>query len=271
MARSVLLIFLLVACQSAPRAPELTPPRFAVLTPDGLVIHDGETRSTVPATDDLDTFCWTRDGLGFLGTTRTELVAVPPHGPRRVLSRDWFAIRFPALSPDGKRIAVGARRKRGEAWGVWLIPIDGKGKARRLVDGYGPSWSADGQSIYYERYKPNQGLSIMHLSNRETHPFLDDGRQSYTVSCARSGRMVAFTRGRALTLYEPGKSSVRELTSQRTYNRFPSFSPGERYLIFFRQDPTGETHPERAIVILDLETETEQIIDVPASLARFAP
>jgi len=271
MPRTLLILTLCAACRSGALPPELAPPRFAVLAPDGIVVHDGETRTPVPTTVNLDTFCWTRDGKGFYATTEDALVAVEPNGERTVLSDGWIGIRFPAVSPDGAAIAIGARRKVGEAWGVWLIPLKGKGKARRLVDGYGPSWSADGTRIYYERYKPNQGLSVFDLSSGESIPFLDDGRRAYTVDCARSGRMILFTRGRALTLYEPGKSSVRELTDQRTYNRFPSVSPGERYVIFFRQDPTGETHPERAIVLMDLHNETEQILDIDASLAKFAP
>jgi len=269
--RAVLALALLAACQSGAPPPEDAPPRFAALTQAGLVVHDGEARETVPDTDDVDTFCWAAEGNGFLATTKRELVRIAPDGRRTLLSSGWFAIRFPAVSPNGKRIAFGGRRKRGEAWGVWLVRADGAGEPRRLLDGYGPSWSADGTSIYFERYKPNQGLSVLHLGSGEARPFLDDGRQAYTVDCSRSGRMIVFTRGRALTLYEPGKSSVRELTDHRTYNRFASFSPGERYLIFFRQDPTGETHPERAIVVLDLQTDTEQVLELTAEFARFAP
>jgi hypothetical protein len=48
-------------------------------------------------------------------------------------------------------------------------------------------------------------------------------------------------------------------------------SPGERYVLFFREDPSGLTHPERAIILLDLRTGKEQILDTPAELAVFAP
>ncbi|MHC4952949.1 MAG: TolB family protein [Planctomycetota bacterium] len=263
-------ILVLAACRT-PIPPEESPPRYAVLTPEGILVVDGDNvRQPVPGTGEIDTFAWAAGGRGFLATEGGALLLIGLDGERRMLSESWFAIRFPAASPDGKSIAVGARRKRGDPWGVWVLRSDGS-RPRRLVDGYDPSWSADGTRLYFERFKPNQGLSVLDLGSSEARPFLDDGRRAFTVTCSRSGRLVAFTRGRALALYESSKSSVRELTHHRSYNRFPSFSPGERYLLFFREDPTGETHPERAIILLDLKTETETILDHQTTQAIFAP
>jgi len=271
MARALILVALLAACRSPPPPPETRPPRFAILMPQGIEIQDDTTRIAVPRTDDVETFCWTSDGAGFYATNDDALIHVSVAGKRRVLTEGWHAIRFPAVSPDGNRIAFSGRQRTGEPWGVWVISTRPDSRPRRTVDGYGPAWEADGTRLYFERFRPNRGLSMVDMSNGETHPFLDDGRSAHTVTCSRSGGLIIFTRGRALTLFKRASSSVHELTSQRAYNRFPSISPGERYIIYFRQDPTGETHPERALVILDLETLEEQVLDVPAELAKFAP
>jgi Tol biopolymer transport system component len=271
MARALVLLALLAACRSTTTTPETSPPRFAVLTRGGIGIHEGASRTAVPHTEDVETFCWNADGTAFLATTGDALIHVTPDGRRRVLSRGWFAVRFPTASPDGRHVAVSGRRTNTEPWGVWTMRVDAKGPARRLVDGYDPAWNADGRRIYYERFRPRRGLSFFDLGSGETQTFMDDGRGSHTVTCSPSGRMILFTRGRALVVLEPGNATVRELTGARTYNRFPSVSPGERYVIYFRQDPSGETHPENALVILDLQNGAEQIVDVPAELAQFAP
>jgi len=271
MARALVLLALLAACRSPARAPETAPPRFAILTPDGIEIRSGSDRVTVPRTNDLDSFCWRRDGGAFFATTGSTLFEVSPGGARRVILDGWRALRFPAAAPNGKRIAVCGRRRNGEPWGVWTLRADGTGRPLRLVDGYAPAWEADGHRIYYERFQPRRGLSVIDISSGATQKFFDTGPLAHTVTCAPSGRMILFTRGRALTLFEPSKSSVRALTDDRTYNRFPSVSPGERYVIFFRQDPSGETHPDRGLVILDLQTGAERILDVDAELAKFAP
>ncbi len=252
-------LLLVVSC-ATPIPPETAPPRFALLTPEGILVVDANERSLVAETADVTSFCWAADGTGFLATTGTALVHVDLAGRRSAISKGWLAVRFPAASRDGKRIAVSGRRRQGEAWGIWLI---GNKTPRRLVNGIDPAWSADGRSIYFERYKPNQGLSVFDLQSGEASPFLDDGRRAYGIDCAPSGRLVVFTRGSRLVLYEPGKSSVRPVTDGRAKARFASISSGGRYVLYFRDDPSGQVHPDRAIVLHDLETSTETLVPAP--------
>jgi len=252
-------LLFLVSC-ATPMPPETAPPRFALLTPEGILVVDANERSLVAETADVTSLCWAADGTGFLATTGTALVHVDIAGRRRTISDGWLAVRFPAVSRGGKRIAVSGRRRQGEAWGIWLI---GRKTPRRLVNGIDPAWSADGRSIYFERYKPNQGLSVFDLQSGEASPFLDDGRRAYGVDCAPSGRLVVFTRGSRLVLYEPGKSSVRPVTDGRAKARFASISAGGRYVLYFRDDPSGQTHPDRAIVLHDLDTGTEALVPAP--------
>jgi len=266
---SILCTLLFVAACQTVLPEENSPPRFALLTPKGILVVDANARSTIRGTADLTSFCWAADGSGFYATTDTALLRIDLSGKRRIVSDGWLAVRFPAVSPNGKRIAVSGRRRPGEAWGIWVLE---RGQ-RRLVNGIEPAWAADGRSLYFERYKPNQGLSVLDLQSGEATPFLDDGRRAFGVDCSRSGRKVVFVRGGRLALYEPGKSSVRNLSDGPGKARSPSISPGERYILYFRDDPTGQTHPERAIILRDLQTRSETVVPTPPNTEhpQFAP
>ena len=93
------------------------------------------------------------------------------------------------------------------------------------------------------------------------------------MDCSRSGRKLVFVRAGRLALYEPGKSSVRNLSDGPGKARSPSISPGERYILYLRDDPTGQTHPEQAIILHDLRTRSESVVPTPPNTEhpQFAP
>jgi Tol biopolymer transport system component len=87
-------------------------------------------------------------------------------GPRRALEL------WPALSPDGKRIAYersGCRPRCGNARAIWLAPTSGRGKPRELSPaGQYPTWSPDGRVIAYTYESPKgfEDLAVVRPGHR---------------------------------------------------------------------------------------------------------
>ena len=78
------------------------------------------------------------------------LLAVPVWIDRRSATREvmsgWVGAVDPAISPDGRRLAVG---RDGD---IFVVPLDGS-PATRLTFGEGrnrwPSWSPDGRTVFF--------------------------------------------------------------------------------------------------------------------------
>ncbi len=92
------------------------------------------------------------------------------------LTSDGLEVFLAHWSPDGKRLAVMARRP-GSVWQIYLVDASG-GKAEALLDetrnAADPSWSADGSSLVFGREPDLMGkengsrtLQIIHLSTRQ--------------------------------------------------------------------------------------------------------
>src|SRR5256886_4180237 len=87
------------------------------------------------------------------GQGKQELVWVTRDGRAQVVDPDWGCpyVGFPALSPDGKWLAV-ARVANAEPFNIWIKRLD-RGPSIRLTlegtDSYGPGWTPDGRSVTF--------------------------------------------------------------------------------------------------------------------------
>ncbi len=84
---------------------------------------------------------------------KQELVWVTRDGKARAVDPDWPCtyVGFPALSPDGKWLAV-TRVANAEPSNVWIKRLD-RGPSIKLtlegMDNYGPGWTPDGRSVTF--------------------------------------------------------------------------------------------------------------------------
>jgi eukaryotic-like serine/threonine-protein kinase len=86
-------------------------------------------------------------------TGRQELVWVTRDGKAEAVDPDWSGdyLFFPALSPDGKRLAI-ARSASAEDMKIWIKWLDRGPSIRLAGDGkenFGPAWTPDGRSVTF--------------------------------------------------------------------------------------------------------------------------
>ena len=172
---------------------------------------------------DIGNPSWSRDGRRVVyhsGPIETIPAARRPGGS--LYGRDpqydlRFASGFPAVSPDGRQIAVSERTGRGspdDRTSLVVWNTDGT-NPRRIFHAEGslmsPSWSADGQWIVF-------------------------GAGSYFVTRA--------TRPAQIMIVKPDGSGARALTTGPGNSGFPSWSPDGKQVVYrFWNDAAGASPP----------------------------
>ncbi len=105
-----------------------------------------------------------RTGGGASGAAQANAIPALPKGPRAMMLRDWYRVvnlSSPAISPDGKRVAVtvtraveGENRRHSE---VWVVSTEGGDPQRWTSPGTessNPRWSADGKYLFFNSQRP---------------------------------------------------------------------------------------------------------------------
>lgn len=152
------------------------------------------------------------DGAAPWFPERGRIVELDPlgTGALRVLTAEFHSARAPFVSPDGRRMVFSARRRAGDPWQVWEMPIPG-GQPRVLTTQ--PGWYTD-------------------------PAYLADGRVVMSGRAEATGDAVALytTAGVRLTriTFHPGQ----DLASQVLQDGQVLFASGGRYLVA-RDDGTG--------------------------------
>lgn len=177
---------------------------------------------------------------------RGDVYTVPAeHGVvRAVTESSGSAERYPAWSPDGRRVAYWSDRT-GE-YQLTVEAADGTGEARTVTDlgpgyRYRPYWSPDSRKVAF--IDQAMRIQVTDMESGETrqvgqgHYFFHGALAGFTPSWSADSRWLAYggdlpSRAGAIFVYDTQRDETHQVTSG-FYNAFsPAFDPDGNYLYF---------------------------------------
>lgn len=190
---------------------------------------------------------------------------------RQEILGDFPGMTFaPRFSPDGNKVIMSlATNGNSEIYTMDLRTRQVKRLTDNLAIDTAPSFSADGKRVVFESDRGGtQQLYIMSSDGSSPQRIsFGDGRYANPVWSPR-GDLIAFTKilnGRFyIGVIRPDGSGERLITSA-FHVEGPSWSPNGRYLIYFKETPTGPGGQQRSakLYTIDLTGYNERQLQTP--------
>jgi serine/threonine protein kinase len=155
--------------------------------------------------------------------------------------------RAPALSPDGKRVAVGI--ESGATEDIWVIDLQRQTKTRITFGptrSFYPVWSADGKWIYYGSVRGQSHIyrRASDGTGSEETVLATDGVTETPTSISSDGKYLAYHRGDSksssksdvyvLPLFGDGKPMAQ--VNSNAVEVLPRFSPDGKWLAYLSDE-----------------------------------
>ena len=168
-----------------------------------------------------------------------EIYMMFPDGTgQRPVTRSDFQNSWPALSPDGSRIAFA--RTVNDNTDIYVMNIDGTGLKRLTAFpgyDYHPTWSPDGRRIAWEGFHHNNAeIWVMNANGSHQVDITRNPSLDGSPAWSPNGREIVFesARGNLDELYEvrPNGNGLAALTDTKGENTDPAWSPNGRTIAF---------------------------------------
>jgi len=185
------------------------------------------------------------------GEGKHELVWVTRDGKAQPVDPDWQGgdFTFPALSPDGKRLAI-TRTPGGQPVDIWIKRLDRGSSIRLTLDGkdnYGSGWTPDGRSVTYSSASTTGVLWTKRADgSAQAVMQLHEKWDLYNPRWSPDGKWLIFqtavgSPGRADILgFRPGVDSAPvPLVASKSSDMSPAISPNGRWLAY-ASDESGQ-------------------------------
>jgi serine/threonine-protein kinase len=188
------------------------------------------------------------------GVGKQELVWVTRDGKEQAVDADWpsFYVGSPALSPDGKRLAVARIADAESPINIWIKQLDRGPGIKLTLDGnddYGPEWTSDGRSV---TFSSTPATGVTDLRTRRA----DGGAQAvmqrhekwnlYNARWSPDGKWLLYQTDIAspglgdILAIRPGVDTVPVPVVATKFSEFsPALSPDGRWLAYVSNE-TGE-------------------------------
>src|SRR3989442_1426202 len=187
------------------------------------------------------------------GQGKQELVWVTRDGRAQAVDPEWPSdyLGFPALSPDGKWLAV-ARVANAEPLNIWIKRLD-RGPSIKLTlegnDNFGPAWTPDGRSVTFSS-APATGATDLWTERADGGApavmQLHEKRNLYNAGWSPDGKWLIFRTdvgspgsGDILAIRPGIDTAPVPVVATRFTEMSPALSPDGRWLAYISNE-TGE-------------------------------
>jgi TolB protein len=192
-------------------------------------------------------------------------------GYEKCIVFDQYYNKFPSFSPEGNKILFVSWR--GYNSGIYTIDINGRNEKQIVSDEYDntfPSFSPSGQKIVYASWRrdtngdgkidlrDNSGIYIIDSDGENEQEIVSDRySNSFPVFSPDSTKIVYLSRrrdtnkdGKIDSLDNSGiyvcdikGRNEKCIVSDKSYNKFPSFSPDGKKILFLSSDKSHQPAP----------------------------
>ncbi len=214
-----------------------------------IVDYDGANPRTVTANGGLNKFPeWSPENSRLVFATRLpnssrwEIWIQEVSGGRTVLSTPSSYASSPAISPDGRRVALSSRSQEATDSDIYLSNIEGGG-IRNLTNHQGidtsPCWSPTGQQIaFISDRSGGPQVWVMDADGSNVRRLVSEGGHCDSPAWSPDGRLIAYS-WQAPTQWkhdvyviEVATGKIFQLTVGGASNESPHWSPDGRHIVF---------------------------------------